>query len=218
MKKLLLFTVVILTFYASLTSVFAFNNAETGIRILKDGDLVYIVDVVANSPAEKAGILSGSRLYKINNRNINNYSPIEIVNLLYGEDKSSITLTIKQYNKKEKIELKREQLKISKNNFNNEHIQYWLQIAPPYFALNHHLVNNEEYPRNIKRYIFANNYWIDRRTNFINSYNTCVQSSLKNDCIKQIVEKEKATKNNPKGREWFMRMADQLSLFEEKYK
>ncbi len=191
------------------------NSAETGIRILKDHKEVYIIDVVKESPAEKSGILAGTRLYKINNINIENFSPIEIVNLLYGQENSKITLQIKAYNKKGKITLERQVLNKAKTEA-EEYMQYWSQIAPPYFCDKKYLINNEEYPRNIKRYVFANNYWVDRRTNFESSYKSCNQSANKIKCITQLVQREKEIKNNPKGREWFMRMADQLYLFEMK--
>ena len=187
--------------------------AETGIRILKDHKEVYIIDVMKDSPAEKSGILAGTRLYKIDNKNIAKFSPIEIINLLYGQENSKVTLQVKAYNKKEKITLTRKVLS-KDNTLSAEFMKYWSQIAPPYFYDKKYLINNEEYPRNIKRYVFANNYWVDRRTNFESAYRSCSQSTNKTNCVNQLIQREKEIKNNPKGREWFMRMADQLYLFE----
>lgn len=174
--------------------------AETGIRILKDHKVVYIIDVIKGSPAEKSGILAGTRLYKIDNKNIAKFSPIEIINLLYGQENSKVTLQVKAYNKKEKITLVRKVLS-KDNTLSAEFMKYWSQVAPPYFYDKEYLISNEEYPRNIKRYVFANNYWVDRRINFESSYKSCSQSANKTGCVNQLVQQEKAIKNNPKGRE-----------------
>lgn len=204
------FIIILLATIFCTNSTNAQTQAEIGIRTLTDHNQTYIVDVIKNSPSAQQGILSGSRLYKINNINLKNCTPHEIINLLLGEPNSNVIITINSYGKKKTFTIERKILSYSKNR-NNESIYYWKQIAPSYFNDCILLAENENYPRNIKRFIYANNYWANRKIAFEDMYKFYVSKDKKsfNDYFNNQLHK----KGQPKGQEWFIRMAEQLSYY-----
>ncbi len=210
MKK---FSILLCALFLNVSLAFAAGNAETGIRILNDHNKTFIIDVLDNTPASEAGIMPGSQLYKINDKNIKNYTPNEIITLLFGEENSNITLTIKSYGKKKKITFKRKKLEYPKAD-NREYMNYWMQIAPNYFVNAKILNTNEEYGRNIKRYIYANNYWANRRISFEKSYNYYKQQQKTKD-LEKYIQSQQSKSGNPKGQEWFIKMNNQLLYFDE---
>ena len=93
-------------------------------------------------------------------------------------------------------------------------MNYWMQIAPNYFVNAKILNTNEEYGRNIKRYIYANNYWANRRISFEKSYNFYKQQRKTKD-LEKYIQSQQSKSGNPKGQEWFIKMNNQLLYFDE---
>ncbi len=206
MKKLI---ILLLIFLFNPIKSYAVNNAETGIRIMNERNKTYIIDVIPNSPAARANILPTTKIYKINNENIRKYSAIETINMLFGEPDTEVKLLIEVKNHKQEITLKRELLKYNNTIPKNECMSKWIQIAPPYFAKNELLINDEDYPRRIKKYIYANNYWVNRRKNFEETYNFLKQYDTQKNLINYI-KKQSENREGPKGQQCFLLMNDQI--------
>lgn len=65
-------------------------GAEIGIR----NDHVTVVRVLSDNPAEKAGLMAGDAILKVNDEATDGWSVIEAVNLIRGEEGTTVKLTI----------------------------------------------------------------------------------------------------------------------------
>lgn len=65
-----------------------------GIEVRKDGNALGIVTVFEDSPAHRAGLLSGDRIAAVNHASVANLSLDEAVKLARGEPNTSLTLTL----------------------------------------------------------------------------------------------------------------------------
>ncbi len=79
---------------ASLTERTASSYAGIGLVVdVRDGLLV-VVNPVANSPGERAGIVTGDRIVDINGQAVDGWTPEEVQRLLRGAPGSTVTVTI----------------------------------------------------------------------------------------------------------------------------
>lgn len=85
-----------------------------GIQIGKREKVLTVISPMENSPAKKAGILSGDKIIKIDQKNTENLSMDDAAKLIRGEKGTNITLSIKRYGENDLIEfdLKRENIKV----------------------------------------------------------------------------------------------------------
>jgi carboxyl-terminal processing protease len=82
------------TFYKELKGTFY----GIGCAILKSNDLIYVVDVLENSPAKKSGVLVNDIIKEVNNKSTEKLSAMEVVNII-EDAKKEITLKIIRDNK-----------------------------------------------------------------------------------------------------------------------
>jgi len=109
------------TVYVPETKVEDFKFITTGeyggigalIHQKKDG--VYISEPYKNFPADKAGLLAGDKIIKINNKSVKGKSSSDISKILKGQTGSSVDITIKRIGVKKPIkkEIIREKIKIN---------------------------------------------------------------------------------------------------------
>ncbi len=85
-----------------------------GALIKKKGDHIMVTDPYYGWPAQKAGIIAGDVIIKVDGKSIKGKSVSDVSELLKGEPGTEVTLTIKRIGIKKPIEikLKREKIKI----------------------------------------------------------------------------------------------------------
>ncbi len=83
-----------------------------GIEFLMINDTLNIISIVPGGPSEKAGILSGDKIIKVNNKSIIALKNEKIISLLRGDEGSKVNLTILRNfsNKPSVFTLKREEI------------------------------------------------------------------------------------------------------------
>jgi len=82
------------------------NFEGVGMEIaVKDGALMVIAPL-RDSPAERAGVLAGDKIIKIDNKDTSNITAETAVGLIRGKSDTSVTLTIFRSNKKEAFDIK----------------------------------------------------------------------------------------------------------------
>ena len=201
--------ILILAIFAFTPFVYA-QNAEVGIRTLTSGNDTYIVNILPDSPADRAGLLPGSKIYKINNNKIKNYTTQEIAKSFFGDENSEITLTINYYGDKKDIKMERKKLDY-KQNQNSQCMEYWKQFTPEYYVSNTVLKQYENYPRKIRLYIRANNYWANKQNTFINACKLLKTNDL--TVIANYINQSKMLKKQPKFRDVYLPLAEQLNFY-----
>ena len=100
-----------------------------GIQIGKREKVLTVISPMENSPAKRAGILSGDKIIKIDNLETEELSMDDAAKLIRGEKGTQITLSIERYGENELIDfiLKRENIKVKDVSFSgmlNETIGY----------------------------------------------------------------------------------------------
>ncbi len=92
------------------------NSGKTvGIGVTSKPDqsgYIYIESVLANSPAEKAGILPGSLIVEVDGESVISLGYTEAVNRILGVTGTNVTLTIREEGVDEEIVLTREEIDI----------------------------------------------------------------------------------------------------------
>lgn len=93
-----------------------------GIQIGKREKVLTVISPMENSPAKKAGILSGDKIIKIDQQETENLSMDDAAKLIRGQRGTNITLTIKRYGENELIDfdLKRENIKVKDVSFSGK--------------------------------------------------------------------------------------------------
>lgn len=69
---------------------------------LKDGSVV-VVSPLKNSPAEKAGVLSGDKIIKIDNTDVSGFDVSQAVKLIRGKKGTTVTLTVSREGQKDPV-------------------------------------------------------------------------------------------------------------------
>ena len=90
-----------------------------GIQIGKREKVLTVISPMENSPAKRAGILSGDKIIKIDNSETEELSMDDAAKLIRGEKGTEITLSIERYGENELIDfiLKRENIKVKDVSF-----------------------------------------------------------------------------------------------------
>ncbi|HOI59835.1 MAG TPA: S41 family peptidase [Candidatus Pacearchaeota archaeon] len=83
-----------------------------GIQIAKKDGVVKVVAPIKNTPAQKAGILAGDIIEKINDEDISNIELDKVVEKIRGESGTIVTLNIKRDNEQKIFEVRRETIKV----------------------------------------------------------------------------------------------------------
>ena len=85
-----------------------------GIQIGKREKVLTVISPMENSPAKKAGILSGDKIIKIDQKATENLSMDDAAKLIRGQRGTNIKLSIKRYGEDDLIDfdLKREDIKV----------------------------------------------------------------------------------------------------------
>lgn len=83
-----------------------------GIQIAKKEGKVKVVAPIKNTPAERAGILAGDVIEKINEEDVSNIELDMIVKKIRGEKGTTITLNIKRDNEDKIFKIKRDTIKV----------------------------------------------------------------------------------------------------------
>ena len=93
-----------------------------GIQIGKREKILTVISPMENSPAKKAGILSGDKIIKIDQQETENLSMDDAAKLIRGQRGTNITLSIKRYGENELIDfdLKRENIKVKDVSFSGK--------------------------------------------------------------------------------------------------
>jgi carboxyl-terminal processing protease len=84
--------------YEAYKSEFAGNTVGIGINVLYDvaNNVIEVIDVVPNSPAEKAGILNGDFLVAVNGTRIDEMGYYETLDLIRGEEGTEVVITVQR--------------------------------------------------------------------------------------------------------------------------
>ena len=90
-----------------------------GIQIGKREKVLTVISPMENSPAKRAGILSGDKIIKIDNAETNELSMDDAAKLIRGEKGTEITLSIERYGENDLIDfiLTRENIKVKDVSF-----------------------------------------------------------------------------------------------------
>lgn len=93
-----------------------------GIQIGKREKVLTVISPMENSPAKKAGILSGDKIIKIDDQYTEDLSMDDAAKLIRGQKGTSIILSIKRYGEDELIdfELKRDNIKVKDVSFSGK--------------------------------------------------------------------------------------------------
>ncbi|MGI6340863.1 MAG: S41 family peptidase [Minisyncoccales bacterium] len=83
-----------------------------GIQIAKKEGKVKIVAPIKNTPAERAGILAGDVIEKINEEDVSNIELDMIVKKIRGEKGTTVTLNIKRDNEDKVFKIKRDTIRV----------------------------------------------------------------------------------------------------------
>jgi len=83
-----------------------------GIQIAKKEGKVKIVAPIKNTPAERAGILAGDVIEKINEEDVSNIELDMIVKKIRGEKGTTVTLNIKRENEDKVFKIKRDTIRV----------------------------------------------------------------------------------------------------------
>lgn len=67
-----------------------------GMRIEKLGDYVRVIAPLPDTPAEKAGILSGDKILKVGSEDVKGYSVNKVANMIKGEPGTAVVLTLQR--------------------------------------------------------------------------------------------------------------------------
>jgi carboxyl-terminal processing protease len=83
-----------------------------GIEFIVINDTLNIISILPGGPSDKAGILSGDKIIKVNNKSIIGFKNEQIIKLLRGDEGSNVSLSIFRNNSKKINEfiLKREEI------------------------------------------------------------------------------------------------------------
>ena len=101
--------------YSSYMSPEAFQNMSRdtkgefgglGIEITMEGGLVKIITPIEGTPADKAGVLAGDYIVKINNKQVKGMTLLDAVKLMRGKVGTSINLTIRRPDVEDEIKFK----------------------------------------------------------------------------------------------------------------
>lgn len=113
---------------------FKYMNEQTqgkfgglGIEITMDNGLVKVVSPIDDTPAAKAGILSGDYITDINDETVIGLALDEVVSKLRGKPGSKVKITIRRVNSKPfDVELKRAEIKVQsvKHDIKNDDVLY----------------------------------------------------------------------------------------------
>lgn len=86
--------------------------AGIGIYISKKGDYIEVQSTVANSPAERAGLMTGDLLISVDGTDLKGASTEEASSLIRGKAGTTISLTIERAGKQQTYRITREQIHI----------------------------------------------------------------------------------------------------------
>ena len=93
------------------------NYVGIGIEVFIDTDnLITVIAPFDNSPASKAGILSGDKIVKVNGKAVNSKNYNEAIDLIRGKSDDStdiVNLTVKRGEQTKEIKVKREEIVIT---------------------------------------------------------------------------------------------------------
>jgi carboxyl-terminal processing protease len=78
-----------------------------GIEFVEKNSEFIVNDLIANSPAQKAGVLTGDILFSVENKEVKGLSFSQIVNTIRGQENSSVKLVFIRNNEKKEFVLSR---------------------------------------------------------------------------------------------------------------
>ncbi|MCK9311806.1 MAG: S41 family peptidase [Candidatus Pacebacteria bacterium] len=79
-----------------------------GIQIAKKDEKIKVIAPIKNTPAEKAGILAGDTIIKVNDENVSNIELNEIVSKIRGDNGTIVTLVIDRDGEEKTFNIERE--------------------------------------------------------------------------------------------------------------
>lgn len=197
MKKLTSLFLGIIFFLSNISLSFA-DEAGIGVKLEQKTDVfknpyVVIVDIFKGSPAEKAGILGGDKILKVNDKDVNLLNSTDLVNSIKGEKGTPVNILIKRDNEEKIYTVLRDNI-----NYSSIYTPKWHEFCPsefvnaeyreipkykpskkdsyialtivgiPYIWYQQAKVANEKHKQNIA------NYWIRRRSIFNNEISSCL--------------------------------------------
>ncbi len=83
-----------------------------GIQIAKKDGVIKVVAPIKNTPAQKAGIIAGDIIEKINDEDVTNIEIDKVVEKIRGESGTIVTLSIRRDDEQKTFEIKRETIKV----------------------------------------------------------------------------------------------------------
>ncbi len=182
------------------------NNKSTicgiGVQLLQDGNKVFIIRIMKNSPAEKEYLPVGSQILQVNNNNVKNLSIDKVSDLIKGEKDTTVTLLVKSNSGKNLYSIKRAPLSINSYypNYGQNFNMHWKQIAPAGYEDVPPIYTEifPQYSRQLKQELMTTNYWANRKVIFKNGYDVCMTYSKKdqNACLINLVNREIAQTHN----------------------
>jgi len=157
------------------------------------------LEVLPNSPAQKAGVVEGSIILEINDEKVNKKSICEIISKIRGEKDTSLKLLVLKDRKKHEFIIKREKIVYSEQ-FNPWFDMHWLQIAD----FNH--ANDTFIPKEIVKKFSLRyklfklpkiNYWAKRKEMFRLGFDTCMNYNPQNQqmCLINLLNREQERTN-----------------------
>lgn len=79
--------------------------------IEKDGEFV-VTHIFDGSPAQKAGLLKGDRIYQVNGMDVSSLNLNELIALIRGDERTNVILTIRRGDETKNIQIVRETIEI----------------------------------------------------------------------------------------------------------
>lgn len=183
------------------------NDIETtqkqgyGFYLIKEpyNGKIIVVDIIKNSPADKAGITIGNEIIKVNNKKAKKVSLQDILSYKRG----NLNLYIRNNNNdKISVTLHAENILISDTSKDNADYQllntYWLQLTPTNWEMINpiHPAVYKRLSRQGKNDANTLRYWYDRKIKFYNGYISCTMNSENyefiHSCLSDLVSSTKA--------------------------
>ena len=168
--------------------------AGIGTMLKKDGNKIFVLKVLPDSPAQRAALQDGSEIIEINGEKIRKYPLEKTANILRGIAGTTVELIVKENGKKRVINIERSKIEINKASIDERFIAHWKQVVPADIANMNigHIYNNVRYSKKLQNEISYINYWENRKETFKNGYDACLTYSEteQNTCLMNLVNRE----------------------------
>lgn len=188
------FCIVVFAFLLSTLMTLAIeeNSAGIGAHLAKDKKKVFIIKVLPNTPAQKAGLVEGSEILEINGQKLKKLSIDEVKSIIKGEVDTNIMLLVKVGRKKMEYNLTRQIYKIPQVITDKNFAVHWRQVVPAQYENVTYIQPYSNYSNALLWSIEKNNYWVERRELFKTGYDACLTYPTKdrNACYMNLVNRE----------------------------